>query len=236
MGDIPSTGSGLGSSGTVTVGALHAMYAHLGEIVPAEQLAREACEIEINTLAKPVGVQDQYIAAYGGMRWIELAPGGEIRMERLRLEPQLSQRLNENLLLFFTGVTRDATSILAEQESNINGRRAVLQQIKDLARQARRDVMGGNIDALGFLLHESWKLKRQLASKISNGSLDAMYDAARQAGALGGKVTGAGGGGFLLVYCPDGRRQAVREALHNLRELPFRFEPDGSKVIFNYRR
>lgn len=236
MADIPSAGSGLGSSGAVTVGALHALYGHRGEIVPAEQLAREACEIEIDILGKPIGVQDQYISAYGGLRWIEMRPDGTICVERAVFDPQLEQQLSENLLLFFTGVTRDASSILGEQEANIEGSKPVLRAIKDLAREARAQAFKGDVDALGRMLHESWLLKRRLASKISNDPIDEIYQAAVRAGALGGKITGAGGGGFMLIYCPDGRRQAVREAMRGLRELPFRFEPDGTKVIFNYRR
>jgi len=236
MADIPSAGSGLGSSGAVTVGALHAMHAYQGEMVSADQLAREACEIEIGTLSKPIGVQDQTIAALGGFRWMEFTREGETRQERVGLAPNLEQELNENLLLFFTGITRDASSILGEQEANISDRSAILGEMKDLAREARAEVCKGNIDSIGRLLDISWDLKRRLASKITNGSIDAMYKAARQAGALGGKITGAGGGGFLLVYCPDGKRQEVRQALKDLRELPFRFEPDGTKVIFNYRR
>lgn len=236
MADIPSAGSGLGSSGAVTVGALHAMHTYRGEMVSADQLAREACEIEIEVLSKPIGVQDQYIAAHGGFRWMEFTRDGEIQLERMELPASLEQQLNENLLLFFTGVTRDAGSILAEQEANITDRAAVLQEMKDLAREARAEMDRGNIDSLGRLLDVSWDLKRKLASKITNGKIDAIYQAARQAGALGGKITGAGGGGFLLVYCPDGKRQEVRQALKDLRELPFRFEPDGTKVIFNYRR
>lgn len=236
MGDIPSAGSGLGSSGAVTVGALHAMYAYRREMPPAEQLAQEACDIEIRVLSKPVGVQDQYIAAYGGFRWMEFSPDGGVRVESLDLDPFLARQLNESLLLYFTGITRSASSILGEQEANIGTRTAILKEMKDLAREARDDILGGNLDSIGWLLDQAWNLKQQLASKISNGSIDAMYAAARQAGALGGKITGAGGGGFLLLYCPDGTRQAVREAMRGMRELPFQFEPDGSKVIFNYTR
>ena len=236
MADIPSAGSGLGSSGAVTVGALHAMYVYQGELVVAERLAREACEIEIEKLGKPVGVQDQYIAAYGGFRWMEFKPGGEVTVERIVLPGPLERELNESLVLFFTGITRDSSSILTEQESMMPARAEVLRELGDMAREARTRVVGGNLEAIGPLLHESWQLKRRLASKVSNGAIDEMYEAARRAGALGGKITGAGGGGFLLLHCPDGRRTAVRHALRGLRELPFQFEPDGSKVIFNYRR
>ena len=236
MGDIPSAGSGLGSSSTVTVGALQAMYTFLGEIVPAERLAREACEIEIGHLGKPIGVQDQYIAAYGGMRFMEFRPDGQILCERIDLSASLRQRLNESLLLFFTGVTRRADSILDEQKRNIGDRLTILREMKQMAYAARDEMQAGNLEAIGKLLHEGWELKKQLATLISNGTINEMYQAARRAGAIGGKITGAGGGGFLLLFCPPERREAVRGALGSLQELPFQLEQDGTKVIFNYRR
>lgn len=235
MGDIPS-GSGLGSSSTVTVGALHAMHAYLNQSVSSEQLAREACEIEIDTLKKPIGVQDQYIAAYGGLRFFEFSTSGEVCNESIVLDPGIQTRLNENLLLFFTGITRSAASILTEQKENIKDRKELLCTLKDMAYTARDELVKGNVDVIGSLLHESWQFKKQLASGISNGKIEAMYTAARDAGALGGKLTGAGGGGFLLLYCPLEKRESVRNALHSLREIPIRLESDGSKVIFNYRR
>lgn len=236
MGDIPSQGSGLGSSSTVTVGALHAMYSMLGELVSAEALAREACEIEIDVLGKPIGIQDQYIAAYGGLRFMEFTTDGDIQVCKLDLNPTLQRRLNENTMLFYTGVARRSDTILTEQKQNIQQRMAVLCEMKHIAYAARDALLAGQLDTIGELLHESWQLKKSLASQISNGVLDEMYQAARGAGAIGGKITGAGGGGFLLLYCPHGRQEAVREALSSLQELPFKMEPDGSKVIFNYQR
>jgi len=236
MGDIPSEGSGLGSSSTVTVGALHAMYTYLGEIVPAEQLAEQACEIEISKLGKPIGKQDQYIAAYGGLRFFEFLPGGAIRATKVRMDDERRRLLNENFMLFYTGISRKADTILHEQQNNINGRLTILRQIKQMAYTARDELERTHIDALGELLHESWLLKKQLAGPISNGVIDEMYNAARKAGAIGGKITGAGGGGFLLLYCPHEKQDAVRSALNSLQELPFQLERDGSKVIFNYRR
>ncbi len=236
MGDIPSAGSGLGSSSTVTVGSLQAIYTLLGEIVPAERLAREACKIEIDVLGKPIGIQDQYIAAYGGLRLMEFHTDGKVTMEKIVLETPHKRRLNENLLLFFTGTTRQAASILSEQVSNINARKLILRQMAEMAVTASQELRSGNIEAIGELLHEAWVLKKQLASGISNGEIDALYDDARRAGAVGGKITGAGGGGFLLLYCPHEKQEEVRQALHCLQELPFKLESDGSKVIFNYKR
>jgi D-glycero-alpha-D-manno-heptose-7-phosphate kinase len=236
MGDIPSAGSGLGSSSTVTVGSLHALYTYLGEIVPAEKLASEACEIEIDILGKPIGIQDQYIAAYGGLRLIEFHTDDSVSIEKVELDVKTKRRLNENLLLFFTGKTRQADSILTEQVNNIQGRRIILHRMAEMAKIAHSELKSGNPDAIGCLLQEAWELKKQLASGISNGDIDLIYDKARQAGAIGGKITGAGGGGFFLLYCPHDMQDAVRAALDGLQELPFQLEADGSKVIFNYRR
>jgi D-glycero-alpha-D-manno-heptose-7-phosphate kinase len=210
MGDIPSRGSGLGSSSTVTVGTLHAMYTLKGELVTAECLARQACEIEIDCLGKPIGIQDQYIAALGGLRFMEFKTSGEVLTKEIELAPSQARRMNESLMLFFTGITRRSGSILDEQKQNINHRRSILCEMKRMAYVARDELLSGNIDAIGELLHESWTLKKQLASKISNGEIDEIYDSARRAGAIGGKITGAGGGGFLLLYCPHEKQEALR--------------------------
>lgn len=236
MGDIPSEGSGLGSSSTVTVGVLHALYTFLGEIVSAEQLAREACKIEIDDLEKPIGIQDQYIAAYGNLRFIEFLPDGQVKTEKLELDSEFRRALNDRFLLFYTGITRSADTILTEQKNNINDRLGVLREIKQMAIQARSNLEGGDFDAFGSLLHQSWELKKKMAGAISNPTINDIYDAARRAGAVGGKITGAGGGGFILLYVPYEKQSAVRQALPNLQELPFRLESDGTKVIFNYRR
>lgn len=236
MGDIPSEGSGLGSSSTVTVGALNAMYAYRGEIVSAERLAREACAIEIETLKKPIGIQDQYIAAYGGVRFFEFLSNGEVNVEKIDISPDARRVFNDNFLLFFTGVSRSSSSILTEQKSNIKDRLAELREIKDMAYQARDYIKTKNFDAIGGLMHQSWELKKRLAGTISNGTINDMYEAARNAGAIGGKIAGAGGGGFLLLYAPYERQNRVRSVLSNLQELPFRLEADGTKIIFNYRR
>ena len=236
MGDIPSAGTGLGSSSTVTVGVLHALYTLLGEIVPAERLAREACEIELTMLAKPIGIQDQYIVAYGGLRFMEFLPDGRVIAQKIELDRPQARRLKESLLLFYSGVQRNADTILHEQKANMVDRQAVLREIKRLAYDARSHVMAGNVDAIGELLHQGWLLKKQLASQISNSEIDGMYETALKAGAVGGKITGAGGGGFLLLYCPVEKQDSVRAALHGYQELPFGLEEDGSKVIFNYKR
>ena len=157
MGDIPSEGSGLGSSSTVTVGALNAMYAYQGEIASAEKLAREACTIEIEKLKKPIGIQDQYIAAYGGFRFFEFLPDGEVKVEKVRISADARRALNDNFLLFFTGVSRSSSSILSEQKGNIQDRIYELREIKQMAHQARSYIKAENFDALGDLMHQSWE-------------------------------------------------------------------------------
>jgi D-glycero-alpha-D-manno-heptose-7-phosphate kinase len=236
MGDIPSEGSGLGSSSTVTVGALQALYTYLGEIVSKERLAKEACEIEIEKLGKPIGIQDQYIAAYGNLRFFEFCTDGSVRVEKVELDAGLRYELNDRFLLFFTGINRRADSVLSEQKNNIKDRINVLREIKQIAYQAKSDLQKGEFDSFGSLLHEAWGLKKRMAGQISNGTIDDVYAAARRAGAVGGKITGAGGGGFILLYAPHEKHRAIREALSGLQELPFQLESDGSKAIFNYRR
>ena len=236
MADIPSEGSGLGSSSTVTVGLLNAMYHYLGTPVNHERLAAEACEIEIDVLNKPIGIQDQYIAAYGGQRFIHFCTSDQVKVQTLSLDECVVRKLNQNLLLFYTNIARKAESVLAEQVKNMDERLHVLREMKQLALQANACLRDHRLDEFGLLLDQSWQLKKQLASKISNSVIDDIYAAARKAGALGGKITGAGGGGFLLLYCPMAKQDQVRAALTHLTELSFNLERDGSKVIFNYRR
>jgi D-glycero-alpha-D-manno-heptose-7-phosphate kinase len=236
MGDIPSAGTGLGSSSTVTVGTLNALHLYLGEACDAATLAQEACEIEIDVLGQPIGKQDQYIVAYGGLRFIRFKPDRTITVEKVRLSDEAQRQLSEHLMLFYTGITRSASAVLKEQVSNIDGRFEVLCKMKQLAFEAKGCLERHAFDEFGELLHQGWECKKQLASGISNGQINDMYWTARQAGAIGGKICGAGGGGFLLLYCPVERQDAVRQALVPLQELPFALERDGSKVIFNYRR
>ena len=236
MADIPSEGSGLGSSSTLTVGLLHAMYMYQGEPKDHVTLAREACEIEIDVLEKPIGVQDQYIAAFGGQRVLQFCPDDQIGVQSVTMEPRVARRLNQNLMLLYTNVARKAESVLSEQKENIDERRGLLREMRRMVTIGRTALEEGALDDFGLLLNDAWQLKKQLASKVSNTQIDDLYEAAIAAGALGGKITGAGGGGFLLLYCPRDKQDAVRDALHHLPELPFHLERDGTKIIFNYRR
>lgn len=236
MADIPSEGSGLGSSSSVTVGLLHALYAYQGCLVTPEQLAHEACEIEIGVLGKPIGKQDQYIAAFGGLRRITFQPDDSVDVASVPMSEEKRRRFGESLLLFYTGITRKADNILVKQQENIEARRPTLDLIKRQAGEIYEALTNCNMNRVGRILDAGWRHKKQLADRISSNSIDALYERALDAGAMGGKIAGAGGGGFLLLYCPPDRQSAVRHALAELKELPFALERDGTKVIFNARR
>ncbi|HJO34118.1 MAG TPA: GHMP kinase [Anaerolineales bacterium] len=236
LADVPSSGTGLGSSSSVTVGLLQALHSYRGQLVTAKTLARQACEIEIERCGKPIGVQDQYIAAYGGLRELIFCEDDDVQVAALGLDDELLRRLNRNMMLFYTHLTRPSGSVLSEQRENIGERRASLFGLRDLATQARDCLRSGDLTTFGELLHQGWELKKGLASGVSNRALDEYYGVAQDAGALGGKISGAGGGGFLLLYCPLAAQDDVRQALSTLRELPFTFERDGSRVVFNLGR
>jgi D-glycero-alpha-D-manno-heptose-7-phosphate kinase len=236
LADVPASGTGLGSSSTVTVGALQALFTYQGVIVTSDELARHACDIELEFCRKPIGKQDQYIAAYGGLRLIEFFKDDRTKVSNVLLPEKALQELNRRLMLFYTNRTRSADSILKEQRDNIGERHELLCQLRDMAYAGAKSLAEGDSDALGRLMHEGWNLKKQLASGVSDRAIDDIYDAARSAGALGGKIAGAGAGGFMLLYCPLDKQDQVRKALGHLREFPVGLERDGSKVILNIRR
>jgi D-glycero-alpha-D-manno-heptose-7-phosphate kinase len=236
LADIPSAGSGLGSSSAVTVGLLHALFAYRGRQVTAEELADRACTIEIHRCRKPIGKQDQYIAAYGGIRDIRFGPGDDVVAEELELSPAQRRDLQRQIMLFYTGVTRSANSILAEQTANIKAARDQLDLLRDLAGLAADRLRCGDVDAVGEAMRKGWEAKRKLAAGISNAQVDDAVERALAAGASGAKLTGAGGGGFLLVICPVERQRAVRESLADMRELPVKLDRLGSRVVLNVVR
>jgi D-glycero-alpha-D-manno-heptose-7-phosphate kinase len=236
LADIPSAGSGLGSSSAVTVGLLHALFAYTGRQVSAEELARGACEIEIDRCGKPIGKQDQYIAAFGGIRDIRFGPGEDVVADELELTPAGRRALQHQIMLFYTGVTRSANTILAEQNANIAATQPQLHMLRDLASFAADRLRGGDVDAIGAAVREAWEAKRKLASGVSNERIDRAVSQALDAGAAGAKVTGAGGGGFLLVICPMEQQPAVRRSLAHMRELPVKLDRLGSRVVLNVLR
>jgi D-glycero-alpha-D-manno-heptose-7-phosphate kinase len=235
LADIPSTGSGLGSSSSVTVGLLQALFAYQGRSVCAEELADRACTIEIVHCGKPIGKQDQYIAALGGVRDIRFGPGDPVVAEEVGLSPSERRALQQQMMLFYTGITRSANTILSEQNANVRSTLHHLHQLRDLAGEAADRLRKGDVDALGAALREGWDTKRKLASGVSNGAIDCAVERALQAGASGAKVTGAGGGGFLLAICPMERQRAVRQSLADMRELPIKVDPMGARVVLNVK-
>ena len=236
LADIPSSGSGLGSSSAVTVGLLHALYAYTGRQVSAEELAEGACRIEIERCGKPIGKQDQYIAALGGIRDLRFGPGEDVSHEELGLSASERVALQQQMMLFYTGITRRADNILAEQNANVSATLPQLDLLRDLAGFAVKRLRSGDVDAIGPALRESWEAKRKLASGVSNSQVDGAVTRALEAGASGVKLTGAGGGGFLVVLCAMERQRAVRESLTDMRELPIRLERFGSRVVLNVAR
>ena len=233
LADIPTEGTGLGSSSAVLVGLLHALYTYQGVLKGKQELANEACELEIGTLGRPIGKQDQYAAAYGDLRLYGFHPGGNVTTDRVEADAATRRSLFQNLLLIYTEQQRQSASILSDQVSRADQNLTALRRLRDMALSARDELERGNVDVIGEMLHANWELKRELAQGISTPAIDAMYERARSAGALGGKITGAGGGGFLLLYCRPGRQGAVREALGQPRELAFDLDRIGTRVIFN---
>jgi D-glycero-alpha-D-manno-heptose-7-phosphate kinase len=236
LADIPAAGSGLGSSSSVTVGLLHALFAYQGEQMSADELAERACEIEIERCGKRIGKQDQYIAAFGGVRDISFGPGDQVVANDLRLSAGQRRALQEEILLFYTGVTRSADTILREQSAKVAVSLERLHLMRDLAGVAVERVRQGDLDGLGAALQEGWRAKRQLATGVSNNQIDEAVDRALDAGASGAKVTGAGGGGFLLVLCPMERQRSVRRSLAEMRELPVKLDRFGSRIVLNMMR
>jgi len=233
--DIPAKGSGLGSSSSYTVGLLHALHAYRGQFASAERLARESCEIEIERCGDPIGKQDQYAAAFGGFNFIEFYPDDSVSVEPIICKAETFQRLQDNILVFYTGITRSASELLKTQQRVVAAekpKQKVLMRMVELARQLRTELQKNHLDAFGEIIHENWELKRSLSSAISTGPIDNWYDRGRRAGAVGGKLLGAGSGGFMMFYAPREQHEAIARELKELRRMDFRFEQQGSKIIF----
>jgi D-glycero-alpha-D-manno-heptose-7-phosphate kinase len=233
--DIPSRGTGLGSSSSYTVGLLNALYAHLGRFAGAQRLAEEGTVIEIERCGRTMGKQDQYAAAYGGLQFIQFNPDESVFVDPIICRPETRRCLSNRLLMLYTGLTRSAPDILEVQTANINGsaeKRASLGKMVSLAHDLRDALQNDDLDAFGEILHEGWEQKRTLAKEISNPQIDEWYTRARAAGAAGGKLLGAGGGGFLLIYAEEEYHPAILDSLQELRPIAFDFEPQGSKIIY----
>jgi D-glycero-alpha-D-manno-heptose-7-phosphate kinase len=231
--DIPA-GTGLGSSSSFTVGLIHVLNAYLQHYVTQEYLAATACTIEIERLNEPIGKQDQYAAAYGGLNFIRFDCDGSVDVEKIIMHAEIKQQLEKNLLMIYTGETRSASAILQRQSESMQQfeKRQVQRTMVEQAFELKRLLQDNRIDDFGRLLHEGWMLKKRLSTGISNPDIDTLYQKGLDAGALGGKLLGAGGGGFILFYCPEEKQPSFRKAMESYRELPFRFDGQGSKIIY----
>ena len=230
--DIPG-GTGLGSSSTFTVGLLNTLNCYNGKFVSKNKLAALACEVEIEKLGNPIGKQDQYGAALGGLNFIKFNQDGSVSHEPIMMEGKTYKKLQKNLLMFYTGTTRSANTILAEQTKNITSEDKAKNLLKmcGLAKDMKSALESNDISSFGKILDEGWQLKKELASGIANPAIDEAYDIAMKNGALGGKLLGAGGGGFLLFYCEEEKQAQLKKAI-GLKELDFSFERDGTSVIY----
>jgi D-glycero-alpha-D-manno-heptose-7-phosphate kinase len=233
--DIPAKGTGLGSSSSFTVGLLNALHAYCGRHVPAEKLARESCFIEIERCGEPIGKQDQYAAAFGGLNFIRFHPDENVEVNKVVCAPSLLAGLQDHLMFFYTGITRSASELLQRQSEELVADQCKSRGVGDMVRLAEAaygELCAGNTGSFGEMLHEGWQIKKRLTNGISNAVVDDAYQAAIDAGAKGGKLLGAGGGGFLMLYAEPARHDEIRRALASLRETPFRFAAQGSSIIF----
>ncbi len=230
--DVPS-GTGLGSSSSFTVGLLHSLYCYKGKYVSKDRIAEEACDIEINRLGNPIGKQDQYAAACGGLNLISFHRDDSVTVEPIIMKSAALQELQDNIMILYTGITHDANKILSEQKKNISEKDKTDNLIRmcDLAKAMQRALVNNEISDFGKILNEGWQKKKELASGITDRRIDEMYEAALANGALGGKLLGAGGGGFLLFYCEKEKQERLKEKL-GLKQLPARFERDGTSVVY----
>ncbi len=231
--DIPA-GTGMGSSSSFTVGLINAVRAYVGKYSSAEKLASLACETEIGRVGSPIGKQDQYAAAYGGFNYITFYPDESVKVEKVLLSNSLKKQLEESLILIHIGGRHSANEILQDQQTAISDAKKLDTQRKmvKLAEDLRKTLQKGNIEDFGMFLHEGWEMKRSLVSSISNNEIDDIYCQGLKAGALGGKLLGAGGAGFLLFYCPKEKQDCFRHEMHNFMELEFKFDQFGSQVVY----
>jgi D-glycero-alpha-D-manno-heptose-7-phosphate kinase len=233
--DIPAQGTGLGSSSSFTVGLLNSLYAFCGNHISRQKLGRLSSIIEMERCHHPVGKQDQYAAAFGGLNLIKFNQDGSVNVSPIVCTRRTIDQLQDNLLLFYTGITRNAGEILEEQSIALRENKAsiaTMNRLVSLTSQLMRELRHDNVDAVGQILHEGWMMKRSLACGITNDVIDGWYTAARRAGAMGGKLLGAGGGGFFLFYAPRRHHSAIEAALSTLTRVPMVFEFEGSRIVF----
>ena len=230
--DIPS-GTGLGSSSSFTVALLHLLHTYKGEYVSKYKLAKDACDVEITRLGEPIGKQDQFAVAFGGLNFFEFQPSGFVNVEPIIMKPESYRTLESNILMFYLGGVHSASSILKEQSQNLKSesKAKVQLQMCDLTRTLKDELQKNNVDSVGELLHENWMLKKSLATGISTPLVDEAYETALKHGALGGKLLGAGGAGFMIFYVKPERQNDVRKALGYLREMDFEMDNSGASIV-----
>lgn len=233
MADVPA-GTGLGSSSAFAVSLLNVLHAYKHQAVSAEYLASTACDIEINRLGDPIGKQDQYAAAYGGLNFIRFNYDGTVDVQKIVMNPVVKAQLERNLILLYTGTKHSASTILKEQGKEMQrlDKQQVMHKMVEMAYELKTVLEQNQIDDFGRILNEGWQLKRSLASSISNPLVDNLYNQGLAAGALGGKLLGAGGAGFVLFYCPEDKQDEFRKQMNAYTEMPFKFENYGSKIIY----
>jgi D-glycero-alpha-D-manno-heptose-7-phosphate kinase len=235
MADIPS-GTGLGSSSSFTVALLKLLYTYKEHAAASYKIAKEACDVEIQKLGHPIGKQDQFAAAFGGLKYYEFCPDGFVKVEPVIMRHESYQKLQDNLLMFYTGDVRDANTILARETTNLVSDSDKIEATKKLCQMThilKERFEDNDVDALGHILADSWKIKKSLAKGISSPAIDEAYEKGIKGGASGGKLLGAGGGGFLLFYCKDDVAKAgVRKELGYLKEMPFELDQAGCSIIF----
>jgi D-glycero-alpha-D-manno-heptose-7-phosphate kinase len=234
MADIPSKGSGLGSSSSYTVGLLNALYAFKNQYASKDRLAMEACDIEINRCGEPIGKQDQYAAAFGGLNLIRFNPDESVSVDPIICAPEIIKKIEESTLVFFTGRTRSASAVLQSQSEamKIENRRILMRRMVELAFELKKELESGDVDNFGSILNENWRLKSQLTSGITDPQIDEWYRQGIQAGAEGGKLLGAGNGGFIMFFAPPQNHQRIKDALGGLRPIKFGFDRTGAQIVF----
>ncbi len=232
-GDLPAR-SGMGSSSSFTVGMLHALHAQLGEMPTKEELAREAIHVERERIKETVGCQDQIMASFGGLNHIVFHKGGGFSVRPLTISEERAEELNKRMMLFYTGIKRTASDLARKYVTTLSKKKRILRVMKDLVEEGIELLSkGDDLDSFGELLHEAWMYKKSLSQGITNREVDEIYDKAISAGAIGGKLSGAGGGGFILFFVPLERQEEVRSALSDLIYVPFKFERGGSQILFH---
>ena len=234
MADIPSKGSGLGSSSSFTVGLLNALYAYKNQFVSKADLAKEACEIEIEKCGEPIGKQDQYAAAFGGINLIKFHSNELVSVDPIICPPELVQKIEDYTLIFYTGITRSASAILATQSKNLakSNKKSLMRRMVELVFELKRELESNSIQNFGEILHENWLLKTQITNSVTNSQIDEWYKIGLKHGALGGKLLGAGNGGFIMFFAPPEKHLNIEQALRGLEKINFKFENSGSQIVY----